>query len=563
MVAVISGSGLGMFGSSVSALGGIGGSGNAAPGRGNDRVYINSATGNLILQSQDERLTALGLDLNLVRTYNSHGLLDDDNGDNWRLNVHQRLVVDTANNRVFKVFGDGRQVSYEYNSTRNAYVSSEGGDAHDTLTFSNGSWTWQEGTTRVVEIYDADGRLRHTRDADGNDVQYDYTGSLLTRILDASGQETILEYSGNNLTAIRVTSGGVTQTLTTYGYDSDDRLSQVTIDLSPENANDALTYVTTYTYDGASNRIASISQSDGTTVQFAYQLIDGQYRVTTYTDGAGRITTFSYTQPTGSSGVPANVPANGSALVTTRVTSHNLNTSALSQATGSWQAATVLESVNVTAATPQVVFDKFGNGFAVWSQGNDIVAASYTASIATWSAPVTLDSNTSNAYVPTLAVDRETGNAVVAWVQSDGTAISVYARRFDAASGTWSAAALLETLNTNASTDHFLSVSLVGGEGVVALLHNGASVTEAYAARLGNGVWSAATLLETRSDAVSDISSSVDANGNATVVWVQADNGSRSIWQAHFAAPHYVVPSGATWQSVANTLGSTNSTASR
>jgi hypothetical protein len=156
MVAVISGSGLGIFGSSVSALGGIGGSGNAAPGRGNDRIYVNTATGNLIVQSQDERLAALGLDLNLVRTYNSQGLLDDDNGDNWRLGVHQRLynltgTVNTAGSTIIKVFGDGREVSYEYDQARSRYVSSEGDGAHDTLEFSSGAWTWREGTSQVAE----------------------------------------------------------------------------------------------------------------------------------------------------------------------------------------------------------------------------------------------------------------------------------------------------------------------------------------------------------------------------------------------------------------------------
>jgi Domain of unknown function (DUF6531) len=110
MVAVISGTGLGLFGSSVSALGGAGAFGNAAPGRGGDRLFVNTATGNLIVQSQDEVLSALGLDLALVRTYNSQGLLDDENGDNWRLGVHQRVygltgTLNTAGSTITRVFG--------------------------------------------------------------------------------------------------------------------------------------------------------------------------------------------------------------------------------------------------------------------------------------------------------------------------------------------------------------------------------------------------------------------------------------------------------------------------
>src|SRR5262245_901835 len=99
MVAVVSGSGLGLFGSSVAASVATGATGKRSVWLGTDRVFVNSATGNLVIQSQDERLSALGLDVSLVRTYNSLGLMDDDNGDNWRLGVHQRLynLIGTLN----------------------------------------------------------------------------------------------------------------------------------------------------------------------------------------------------------------------------------------------------------------------------------------------------------------------------------------------------------------------------------------------------------------------------------------------------------------------------------
>ncbi len=120
MVAVVSGSGLGMFGSSASALGGSGVSGAANMGRGRDQVYVNTATGNLIVQSQDDVLKALGLDLALVRTYNSQGLMTDDNGDNWRLGVAQKVynLQGTLNvaGSITKVFGDGREVVYTYST---------------------------------------------------------------------------------------------------------------------------------------------------------------------------------------------------------------------------------------------------------------------------------------------------------------------------------------------------------------------------------------------------------------------------------------------------------------
>src|SRR5688572_4330273 len=84
MTSIISSTLVGLFNSSRDVLGG---SGESQLGRFGERVYVNSATGNLVVQNQDEVLTGLGLDALLVRTYNSQGLLNDDNGDNWRFNI--------------------------------------------------------------------------------------------------------------------------------------------------------------------------------------------------------------------------------------------------------------------------------------------------------------------------------------------------------------------------------------------------------------------------------------------------------------------------------------------
>src|SRR5687767_15240698 len=134
MVAVVSGTGLGLFNSGSSH-------GDPQVGRGGERAFVNTATGNLIVQGVDETLSALGLDVALVRTYNSQGLMDDDNGDNWRLGIHQRLygwsgTPNTANSAVIKIFGDGREVTYRYDSDFDVYVSTEGDGAHDTISYS-------------------------------------------------------------------------------------------------------------------------------------------------------------------------------------------------------------------------------------------------------------------------------------------------------------------------------------------------------------------------------------------------------------------------------------------
>src|SRR5215471_2048718 len=300
MVAVISSGNLGVFTANGSTRGTPGTTGSGANP---DQVFVNSTTGNLVIQQRDESLATVGLDLALVRTYNSQGLMDDDNGDNWRIGVYQRVygltgTINTANSTVHKVFGDGADVLYTYNATLQKYVSTDGDGAHDTLSYNNGAWTWTDGSNRNTESYDwtnGVGKILNSKDADGNTLTYTYTGSLLTQVDDtANNQHTYLEYTGTNLTDIKVVSnGGAPQIRTRYFYDASNRLSQVVVDLTPSDSSiaDGKTYVTTYTYDGASTRVASITQGDGTAVSFTYVQQDANWRVHSYTDGLGHTTT--------------------------------------------------------------------------------------------------------------------------------------------------------------------------------------------------------------------------------------------------------------------------------
>jgi hypothetical protein len=105
MVAVVSGSGLGLFTS-------LGSSGSAALGQGRERVYVNSTTENLVIQGIDELLSANGNDLAITRTYNSLGLVnglavDGDNNECWRIGIHRSLVIN-AGVSIVKTVGDGR-----------------------------------------------------------------------------------------------------------------------------------------------------------------------------------------------------------------------------------------------------------------------------------------------------------------------------------------------------------------------------------------------------------------------------------------------------------------------
>lgn len=139
-------------------------------------------------------------------------------------------------------------------------------------------------------------------DISGNSIVVTYDGARLTLIQDAvSQQELRLTYGlFNGVTRlqrletralIEDASGRATATLGSalpqveYGYDDRGRLATVTTDLTPADGaiTDGVVFVTTYSYDGTTTRIASVTHSDGTGVFFAYDA----GRVSTVKDDSG------------------------------------------------------------------------------------------------------------------------------------------------------------------------------------------------------------------------------------------------------------------------------------
>lgn len=136
-------------------------------------------------------------------------------------------------------------------------------------------------------------------DAAGTCIYYgnDAAGRLAI-VKDSSGQELVLAYNAAGKLGrldTRTTEGGALPRQVYYSYDASGRLTSVSTELTPDDNNiaDGQVYTTAYTYDGTSFRIASVTQSDGTSGSFTYQLVGADYRVKTVTDASG-ISTFDY-----------------------------------------------------------------------------------------------------------------------------------------------------------------------------------------------------------------------------------------------------------------------------
>ena len=313
MVALVAGTGLGLFNASPNTLDGMAAPGQGLFGQSGGRFHVNVATGNLVLQAPDEYLSGRGLGLVHLRTYNSQGASGDGDGDGWRWHGERSVVaqgtVNTAGSTVTRTDGDGHTTVYSWNGSR--YVSTEGGGAHDSVAFDAGPnlWQWVDGSSRLVEKYSSTtGKLVSQHDLSGNSISFQYDGSgRLSGVTDsATGQRLVLVYAAvpGNASLVRLKrvetvaltvdgAGRPTNVLgapvkrVEYAYDASGRLTSVRTDLTPGNTADNAFYVTDYTYVGGGTRIAGVAQSDGTSVSFTY---DGSGRVRTVTDDDGTLT---------------------------------------------------------------------------------------------------------------------------------------------------------------------------------------------------------------------------------------------------------------------------------
>ncbi|WNO11314.1 hypothetical protein [Teredinibacter sp. KSP-S5-2] len=180
-------------------------------------------------------------------------------------------------------------------------------------------WIWTDGETRTEERYSGgSGWIQSSRDLSGNGFDYTFDGDRLTQVTDVvTGQKTELVYGiDNRLSELKTTnSGGASVRQVAYFYDSLGRLSQVKTDLTLDNsltdvdsAGRDNVFTTTYTYDGDSSRVQTITQSDhyhantgprstDASVRYEYALLDGSYKVVKAVDQNG-IVEFDYTATT-------------------------------------------------------------------------------------------------------------------------------------------------------------------------------------------------------------------------------------------------------------------------
>jgi hypothetical protein len=206
--------------------------------------------------------------------------------------------------------------------------------------------------------------------------------------------------------------------------------------------------------------------------------------------------------------------------------------------TTSWGTATLIESDDTgNADAPQIAMDSNGNAMAVWSQKvftwNSILANRFDASTGSWGTATLVEINdSSNARFPKVAVDA-TGNAVAVW-REDTTPSRIAGNRFNVSAGTWGTPVLIDT---GASTATMPDVAMDGAGNAFAAWRQG---DDAMANRFnaGIGTWGAPVLIETNNtgpEGVNDVVIAADTVGNAIAVWDQFDGIQRNIFANRYA----------------------------
>ncbi len=157
-----------------------------------------------------------------------------------------------------------------------------------------------------------------------------------------------------------------------------------------------------------------------------------------------------------------------------------------------------------------------------------------------WTGATPLEISAESADQPHVAYNTS-GHAMAVWTQFDGAVTSIWASKFDQPSNNWGKAALVEQINGGDAVAPKVSVDAAGNALVVwqQRVAAGASQWSIYANhyRISTGTWATAELIEvgTAGDAVVP-TVVVDASGNGVAVWRQFDFAHADIWANRYTA---------------------------
>ncbi|HEX3265253.1 MAG TPA: hypothetical protein VHR16_06250 [Candidatus Limnocylindrales bacterium] len=181
------------------------------------------------------------------------------------------------------------------------------------------------------------------------------------------------------------------------------------------------------------------------------------------------------------------------------------------------------------ASNPALGIDSNGNAIITWTRSdgaNTRVQVVRRAAGGTFGSVQSLSAAGQNASNPAVGVDGN-GNAVVAWVRSDGTNTRVQARR-RSGSGTLGSVVTLSAAGGNAGQPA-LAMKATGEAVVVWTRWDGSNHRVQVRRRSTSGTWSSAQTLSDAGQTAMLPQVGIDGNGRAVVVWVRSDGSTNRV----------------------------------
>jgi len=245
---------------------------------------VNLATGVFTTHAGDLDLPGRVLNFSFTRWYNSADLTTGPLGTGWTHSFNWTLRDSGSAVEIRR--GDGRRDSFVRNSD-GSYGDSFG--VFDTLAKnSDGTFTLTL-PNQVAYEFSTSGQLARVHEPAGNQLTLSYASGNLTTISDTVGRSITLSYDANGrLIALQ----DPLARRVVYGFDSSGRLANVVDKLGTAPSGDPAQHRWTYSYDGTTSHLVSITDPDGRVrVTTSY---DAQGRVIEQRDGLGAVTAMSY-----------------------------------------------------------------------------------------------------------------------------------------------------------------------------------------------------------------------------------------------------------------------------
>lgn len=202
----------------------------------------------------------------------------------------------------------------------------------------------------------------------------------------------------------------------------------------------------------------------------------------------------------------------------------------------------------------QVAMDNKGNAIIIWEQFNGINNQIYMSEYRSgqWNHPTDLISDAisiagQDAWTPYVAMD-DNGNAIIAWGQSDGTNTQIYVSEYR--NGQWNHPTDLTTSAISISGQFAWMPNVCmdnNDNAVISWVQNDGTTNQIYKSEYRNGSWNHPTDLGTDAISIRGQFSSypyvaMDNNGNTIITWSQSNGTEDQIYKSEYRNGSWIHP---------------------